>query len=320
LRALVVAAAVALGILVVTGTAGYADPSPPPGQIEAQIDATWNQLEPLIEKYNAVHEQYVAMQAKVNGLKAQIAPLQMQVDLAMSRVGVISAEAYKTGPGSKMNALLQSGSPEQFLSQLSYLDQIARQESAQVADVTALRDKYDAQKRPLDTALAALHDQDAQLQRQKADIESRLKQLNQMRLAAYGSNGGVGNLRPVPCPQVYDGSAGARAASFACRQIGKPYVYGAEGMSAFDCSGLTKAAWGSVGTSLPHNAYEQKQVTRRVAPGDLRVGDLAFYYPDVHHVVIYVGNGWTVSASQSGVPVQMQKLDMRRWNAGGRPG
>jgi peptidoglycan DL-endopeptidase CwlO len=317
--AMVLAAAVAVGILVTTGTAGYADPSPAPGDIEAQINATWGQLEPLIEKYNAVHEQYVAMQRKVAALQAQIQPLQMQVDLAMTRVGVISAQAYKSGPGTKLNALLQSGSPDRFLSQLSYLDEIARHEQATVADVTALRDKYNDQKRPLDAALATLHQQDDQLKAQKQDIENRIKQLDRMRLAAYGSSGGTGNLRPVPCPQSYDGSPGARAAQFACRQIGKPYVWAAAGPNAYDCSGLTMAAWASVGVNLPHNAYEQKQATARVAAANLRLGDLVFYYYDVHHVVIYVGNGWVVAASTFGQPVQMQKLDMSRFNSAGRP-
>ena len=320
LPSMVLAVALVLGIVVTTGSAGYANPSPAPGDVEAQINATWGQLEPLIEKYNAVHEQNMAMQAKVAALQAQIQPLQMQVDLAMTRIGVISADAYKSGPGSKLNALLQSGSPDDFISQLSYLDEIARHESAQVAGVAALRDQYDQQKRPLDVALASLQQQDDALKAQKTDIANRIKQLDQLRLAAYGSGSGAGNLRPVACPQVYDGSPGARAAKFACQQIGKPYVWAADGPSAYDCSGLTEASWRSVGVSLPHNALEQKQVTPRVSAANLRVGDLAFYYGDVHHVVIYVGNGWVVAASTFGQPVQMQKLDMNRWNSGGRPG
>ena len=318
LRAMVLAGVFAIGILVTTGTAGYADPSPAPGDIEAQINATWNQAETLIEKYNSVHDQYVAMQAKVAALQAQIQPLQMQVDLAMTRVGAVSAQAYMFGPANKLNALLQGSSPDDFLSQLAMLDQIARHESATVADVVVLRDQYDAQKKPLDAALATLQQQDAELKTQKTAIEDKIKQLNSMRLAAYGNSGGTGNLRPVACPQVYNGDLGSRAAKFACQQIGKPYVWAAEGPRAYDCSGLTKAAWGSVGISLPHNALAQKQATPRIGVGDLKPGDLVFYYGDVHHVVIYVGNGWVVSAPTFGEPVQMQKLDMGRYNSAGR--
>ncbi|OLE22893.1 MAG: hypothetical protein AUG44_23705 [Actinobacteria bacterium 13_1_20CM_3_71_11] len=319
-KATAVVLAVASGFLLIQGSAGYANPSPAPGDIEAQIDQTWNTLEPMIEKYNAVHGQYTAMQAKVNALKAQIAPLQLQVDLAMTRVGAISAQAYMFGPGSKLNALMQGSDPAQFVDELTTLDQIARREAATVSDVAKLRDQYEVQKKPLDDALATLQQQNDDLSAQKTTIEAKIKQLDSMRLAAYGNGQGTGSLRPVTCPQVYTGDRGSRAAQFACQQIGKRYVWAADGPNTYDCSGLTEAAWRSVGVSLPHNALEQKYATPRVAVGDLRPGDLVFYYSDVHHVVIYVGNGWVVSAPTFGIPVEMQKIDMSRYNSAGRPG
>ena len=319
-KATAVVLAVASGFLLIQGTVGYANPSPAPGDIEAQIDQTWNTLEPMIEKYNAVHGQYTAMQAKVNALKAQIAPLQLQVDLAMTRVGAISAQAYMFGPGSKLNALMQGSDPAQFVDELTTLDQIARREAATVSDVAKLRDQYEVQKKPLDDALATLQQQNDDLSAQKTTIEAKIKQLDSMRLAAYGNGQGTGSLRPVTCPQVYTGDRGSRAAQFACQQIGKRYVWAADGPNTYDCSGLTEAGWRSVGVSLPHNALEQKYATPRVAVGDLRPGDLVFYYSDVHHVVIYVGNGWVVSAPTFGIPVEMQKIDMSRYNSAGRPG
>jgi cell wall-associated NlpC family hydrolase len=304
---------------VITETAGYAAPTPAPTEIEAQIDAQWNQLEPMIEKYNSVHGQYVTMQGKVAALQAQIRPLQTQVDLAMTRVGAVSAQMYKEGPGSKLSALIAGATPDQFVDQLTSLDQIARHETAAVADVSALIKQYNTQKKPLDDALATLKQQNDDLNNQSNAIKARIDQLNTMRLAAYGGNSGTGNLRPVTCPQVYTGNAGSRAAKFACQQIGKPYVWAAAGPGSYDCSGLTLASWKSVGISMPHNALEQKGVTTRVTHAQLMPGDLVFYYSDVHHVVIYVGNDWVVSAPTYGEPVQMQKLDYSRVNSYGRP-
>jgi cell wall-associated NlpC family hydrolase len=303
------------------GTAAAAPAPASPGDIEAQIDQTWNKLEPLLEQWNGVHEKLVANQAKVAELQNQIKPLKLKVDLAQARVGALSAKYYEYGPGTKLNALLISGSPVTLVDQLSTLDEVARNETASVADVVKLRTQFEQQEKPIDAMVAQLAQQQATLDAQKVDLNSQIQKLQQMRLAAYGDSAtGTGSLRPVTCPQVYNGDAGSKAAKYACDQIGKKYVWAAAGPNSFDCSGLTLAAWRSVGVSLPHNAYEQKQVTTRISNANLRPGDLVFYYSDVHHVVIYVGNGWVVSASTYGIPVEMQKIDMSRVNGYGRPG
>jgi cell wall-associated NlpC family hydrolase len=304
-------------MVLATGASAHAAPSP--GELETQIDQTWSKLEPLLEQWNGVHDKLVANQKKVAQLQAQIQPLQMQVDLAMTRVGALSSKYYEYGPGTKLNALLTSGSPATFVDELDTLNQVAKQETSTVADVAKLRDQYDAQKAPLDALVSQLSTQQAQLDAQKADLNKQLDQLQQMRLAAYGSGSGTGSLRPAACPYSYDGSQGAKAAKFACAQIGKPYVWAAAGPDAYDCSGLTLAAWASVGVTLPHNALEQKGVTGTESAANLKVGDLIYYYSDVHHVAINVGGGWQVAAPTYGEPVQMQRINTGSVNSYGRP-
>src|SRR2546429_7262670 len=81
----------------VPATHAYATPNPQ--EVEAQIDQLWAQLEPLIEKYNGVHDQLNQNLAKQAALTKQLEPLQIQVDLAMARAGAISAQPPETGPG-----------------------------------------------------------------------------------------------------------------------------------------------------------------------------------------------------------------------------
>jgi cell wall-associated NlpC family hydrolase len=308
-------------VAVVFGSPSVVFATPSPGAIEDQIDQKWNQLEPVIEKYNAVHDQLTKSQNQVAKLQAQIQPLKTQVDLAMTRIGALSAQLYELGPAANLNAVLNAGNATAFIDQLGTLNAIATMQTATVADAIALKHQYDVQEKPIDDQVAQLKTQNDQLNAQAADIKKQIDDLQKLRLTAYGSGAGTGNLRPVACPQVYDGSPGAKAADFACKQIGKKYVWGADGPDSYDCSGLTSAAWRSVGVSLPHNAYQQKQVTSRVSKADLRPGDLIFMYSDVHHVVIYVGNGWDVAAPTYGEPVQMQKpFDTPgRINSYGRP-
>ncbi len=139
--------AIAATLLLPPATSVYAAP-PSPGDIETQIDDAWNKLEPVIEQYNQIHAQLQDTQAKIDALQAQLAPVQMQVDLAMTRVGAISAQLYESGAGSHLEALLNSGSPDTFLDQLTMLDQLAREQQLQVSGAAALRDQYAAQKKP----------------------------------------------------------------------------------------------------------------------------------------------------------------------------
>ncbi|MFJ8201614.1 C40 family peptidase [Micromonospora chalcea] len=133
----------------------------------------------------------------------------------------------------------------------------------------------------------------------------------------YGKGGG-GPLRPAPCPAGYPGGPAGAAVKFACAQIGKIYVWGAAGPDHFDCSGLTMAAWAKGGVSLPHSARQQHGVTKRISRAELRAGDLVFYYSDLHHVAMYVGDGWVVHASQSGKPITMKRVDDGDINSYGR--
>jgi cell wall-associated NlpC family hydrolase len=301
-------------------TTGTASAAPSPGDIETQIDQKWNQLEPLLEQWNGVHGKLVANQAKVAALQKQIKPLQTQVDLAMTRVSAMSVKYYEFGPGTKLNALLVNGSASSLVDQLGTLNEVARNETASIASVVKLRADFQRQQAPIDALVAQLSQQQAQLDAQKLSLQRQIDQFQQMRSAAYkDTSTGTGKYRPVTCPQVYTGDAGSKAAKFACNQIGKSYVWAADGPDSYDCSGLTLASWRSVGVSLPHKASEQKQTTKSVSYSSLKPGDLVFYYSDVHHVVIYEGNGWVVSAPTYGEPVQMQRIDMSRVNGYGRP-
>jgi cell wall-associated NlpC family hydrolase len=297
--------------------AAHADPSV--AEIERQIDEDWNKLEPLIERHNATRQDLAAKRKQADALARQIEPLQRQVDEAMAKVGGLAVEAYKGENISAVNALLGSRSPSQMLGQLELLDQFAQRQQRDVQAVVDLRDQLAAKKKPLDEMVAALSRSEAQLAAKRKQINAEIERLQKLRIKVYG-NGGGGPLRPAPCPATYPGGAAGIAVKFACAQIGKPYVWGAAGPNAYDCSGLTMAAWAKAGVSLPHNAARQRSVTARVSRADLRPGDLVFYYADLHHVGMYVGGGWVVHASQAGVPIKMKRVDDGDVHSYGRPG
>jgi len=307
-----------LVLTVLPGTKAHADPSV--AEIEAQIATVWATAEPLIEEYNGIHEQYNKNKAQQQDLASKIDPLARQVALGQLRVGAIAAEVYQGGQASTFNALISDGTPETLADQLSFLDQMARAQERQLSGVSTLKQQYDAQKAPLDKLVTDLAAQDADLSAKKTQIESQLDQLQKLRIKAYGTSGGTGSYRQWPCPSAYSPTNGYKAAAFACAQTGKPYVWDAAGPSSYDCSGLTMAAWQQVGVSMPHKASWQRSAMPKVAKADLQVGDLVFYYGDLRHVAIYVGDDKVVHAPQPGDKVRMAEMSaVGPINSYGRP-
>ena len=113
---------------------------------------------------------------------------------------------------------------------------------------------------------------------------------------------------------------GAKALAFAKRQLGKPYRYAASGPNAYDCSGLTGAAWRSVGVSLPRSSSAQYSVGRSVARSDLRPGDLVFFYSPISHVGLYAGNNTIIHAPRPGKSVEYTKMSYMPYAGARRPG
>lgn len=107
-------------------------------------------------------------------------------------------------------------------------------------------------------------------------------------------------------------SAAAGALAFARAQIGKPYKWGATGPASYDCSGLTQAAYKSVGISIGRTTTQQVFAGKAVSKSDLRPGDLVFPHPG--HVQMYSGNGNIVEAPHTGEDV-MERAMWGFWTA-----
>ncbi|HEV7626089.1 MAG TPA: NlpC/P60 family protein [Streptomyces sp.] len=113
---------------------------------------------------------------------------------------------------------------------------------------------------------------------------------------------------------------GGPAVAYAKAQVGKSYVYGAAGPDAFDCSGLTMAAWSQAGVSLPHSSSAQYSSGPHISESELQPGDLVFYYSPISHVGMYIGNGQIVNALNPGAGVVISGLHDMPYSGAVRPG
>ncbi|MEU3568759.1 C40 family peptidase, partial [Kitasatospora sp. NPDC036755] len=135
------------------------------------------------------------------------------------------------------------------------------------------------------------------------------------------SGGGSAPAPAQPAPPASRPSANSAPASgnmesaigYALAQLGKPYVWGGNGPSGYDCSGLVQQAYRRAGISLPRVADDQYAATTPISAGQLRRGDLVFWSDSgrasgIHHVGIYLGGGKFVEAPRPGTTVRISTL------------
>ncbi len=116
---------------------------------------------------------------------------------------------------------------------------------------------------------------------------------------------------PLPAPSEVAG----RAIQYALGEVGKPYVWGATGPNAYDCSGLMLRAYQSAGVTLPRVAAQQYWAGTQLPVRQAQSGDLLFWgydtsNPDtIHHVAMYLGNGRMVEAANQTVPLRQRAVN-----------
>ena len=134
-----------------------------------------------------------------------------------------------------------------------------------------------------------------------------------------GNTGGGGDTGGSPAPAV-SGKAGI-AVSAAYSQLGVPYRFATSSPGvSFDCSGLTKWAWGRAGVGMPHQSGAQYGSFPHVSKDEAQPGDLIFYYSPIGHVGIYIGGGQMVHAPQAGDVVSIATVHWNKVVGVGRPG
>ncbi|MBT3154624.1 C40 family peptidase [Streptomyces sp. CHD11] len=152
----------------------------------------------------------------------------------------------------------------------------------------------------------------AELAQQQAEQERAREEAAAQQEGGSGTSGGAGSSgSATTTPPSSDSSYATKAEkalAFARAQIGKPYVWGATGPGSYDCSGLTQAAWKAAGVAVPRTTYDQVDAGTTVPVSQAQPGDLVFFYEDITHVGIYIGNGMMIHAPKPGTYVREESV------------
>jgi peptidoglycan DL-endopeptidase CwlO len=337
--AVVTLSVVAVGLLPGVGTA---QPAPTLAHVQRQIAALNTQAEVAQETFNTDQVAVASAQKVLNRTNARMQTAQAAVSAARQSVGQLASAAYRSGGIDQTLQLLLADNPTQFLNQASALDGVSRHQGDVLRIVAAAQNRL-AQDRLSavqelgyiqslrDSAAKAYQDvltrqravqalfntlsaaQQAQIRAAQAAAAAAQRAVAQRESAIHQVSRGGGH-------QYYGGSGiGARVVAFAMSHLGDAYVYGASGMYAWDCSGLTMRAYASVGIYLPHSAAGQFYGSRQISASQLQPGDLVFYYWPIHHVGIYIGGGMIVNAENPGTGVVTTGLYSMPFSGAARP-
>ncbi|MFF4227874.1 C40 family peptidase [Streptomyces sp. NPDC001820] len=309
-----------------------AEPAPtpapaPPTTVSGMLTALqtlYRQAEEAGETYKATGEELRRQRARTARLARELAGARKAVVAARADAGRLAREQYRgRSELSSYLGLLLSRNPKQALDQHHLIERAAAHQLATMAGLkegarraaglaAASREALDKeltlaakQKKARDDATAQLRDVEKMLASLSADEIAEVAALErtnaakaQEKLLASGVLGG----RRTPTSQ------GRRALKYAVEQIGKPYVWGAEGPQSYDCSGLTSQAWARAGREIPRTSQEQWAQLPKVSLRALRPGDLVIYYPKATHVAIYLGEGKVVQAPRPGTKVKVSPI------------
>ena len=321
--------AILIAALSVAPSIASATPKPAPDtvqSVEKKLADLTKQNAQLIEKFDQAQTALDAAKRSAQAAARAAAAANAAFSAAQDSMSYAAAAQYEGGNFSSTGALLSSDSGQSYLDRLGALNMISSHFEQVTASYNADRVAATNAAKQARAAVSAQTQLTNSLAAQKKNVDAQILKYRVLlsTLTAAQQAQFQQNMAPTVTPALLDSALAAlalkgaspkaeAAAQFALKQVGKPYVYGSAGPNTYDCSGLTMAAYASVGISLPHSAAEQDQYPGgQHIPGVakyLRPGDLVFYYQPIGHVEIYIGNNLAVSAPEPGEDVKVTPIN-----------
>ncbi|MFI1411640.1 NlpC/P60 family protein [Streptomyces sp. NPDC020707] len=306
---------------------GVAAPQLTPAQVKAKVDKLYQEAEVATEKYNGAKEKATKAAGRLGTLQDEAARKTERLNSERAALGSLATAQYRDGGIDPALGLMLSSDPDRYLDGAAFAERAGSRQASAVSRVrTQLRD-IEQLRGAAHIELTSLKARQADLKRHKKTVTGKLGEARHLlaRLPA-ADRARIGADDPDTARASRSGQASrdlghgspsttapnaraAAAVSYVYGKLGSPYVWGATGPDAFDCSGLMQAAYRSAGISLPRTTYAQINAGQRVSRSALQPGDLVFFYSGISHVGMYVGNGQMVHAPNPSAPVRVAPID-----------
>ncbi len=304
------AAAASMVLPSAASSASPVRPQPNLKQLVAEAKALSEQINSLSEQYDGLRIQLSQARAEAKIAARTYAQDATRLVAGRLTVGQLAAQSYMNGGLDSSLQLLTSNSPQIIINRAAIIQQLQRENGDKISQIAAaeqaaLRARATARQQSRQVAKLV-----AAMAKKQNAIQQKINVLNSATFAkAMAIFNQTGQYPAFTIPT--QNSIGAEALRYALTRRGDPYVWGAAGPSAFDCSGLVMWAYAQVGISLPHYTVDQYNMGIHVAQSQLQPGDLVFFYAGIQHVGLYLGNGLMVDAPDFGQTVKVEPV---MWN------
>lgn len=289
-----------------------ADPKPTIDQVQAKVNALQAKVDQVGAQYDQVTQRIQGAQTKLNAVKKRVGKAEQQYLAARGALRQDAIAAYEDSGQSSFAGLLSSDNPEKVLGSAALLAELANIHDAQANRFVFAAQQVAAAQADFQRATAGIAQLQAQLGAKKKNLNKLLSQsqsvLNGLNLQQQLAVAKIGGGTCHASDPYGTSSPGLKAVAFAYSALCLPYLWGGTGPSAYDCSGLTQAAWAHAGVSIPRDTYSQWGALPHVSKSELQPGDLVFF-ESLGHMGIYVGNGLMIDAPATGQVVTLHALD-----------
>jgi peptidoglycan DL-endopeptidase CwlO len=310
IRAIVVAAALAAASLVLPsalGTAAQRTSPPSLKSLIAQAKKLQYQINALSEQYDGLRIQLTQARQAERIAAATAARDADALGAGQAQVGHLAAESYMTGSVDPTLQFITSSDPQMVVQRAAIIQQLDRQKGAQVSALTTAENTARRARATAGQQARVVAGLVRDMQGKTRAITAKMNKLNgaafHRAMAVFNRTGSF------PLVKIPGGNTlGERALRAALSQRGKPYVWGAAGPNAYDCSGLVMWAYAQVGVHLDHFTGDQYNEGEHISRSQLRPGDLIFFFPTISHVGMYIGDGLMVDAPSAGQDVMVQRV------------
>lgn len=313
------AAAATAAAALAAAPAGAAPQTRPdrPADTRAEVDRLYEEAERATEAYNDADERTDKLRAQVKRAKESVARGQERINGMRGALGALAQTQYREGGIDPALLLLLSSDPDGYLDRAAVLDRVTFRQAGELTDLQKAQRGLARERAEAGRTLAELEKSRTVVARHKRTVEHKLatarRLLNSLtgkERQAYDRASRGGDRAGLPEPAGTVSSRAAAALAAARSAVGRPYVWGANGPSGFDCSGLTQWSYAQAGVGLPRTSQAQRYAGRQVSLSEVRPGDLVAYRDDASHIGMYAGDGQVVHAPYPGAPVRYDPVGM----------